>query len=216
METLVAQVAPAPKKGKAAPNIYWTIKQNWNGVLWAQIWPNEAYGWREVKKQTGKSRSQIEATYDWSMVRVHISELAPGLGVVETADHHLDDATAIPIEIEGVGGLIDTDRTHLPSGVYFLYFRGTLQYVGQSIAPAARLHQHRQVGRVFDRAFVLPVPQSMLDQVEGALIRRFRPPLNVTMPIIGLDDGARVLSDLGFSDHVLRQDDAIAASGECT
>lgn len=198
METLVAQVAPAPKKGKPASNIYWTIKQNWNGVLWPQLWPNEAYGWREVKKQTGKSRSQIEAMHDWSMVRVHVSELTPGLDIPETADKNLDDATAIPVEIEGVSGLIDTARTHLPSGVYFLYFRGTLQYVGQSIAPAARLHQHRQTGRVFDRAFVLPVPQSMLDQVESALIRKFRPPLNVIMPIIGLDGDDQILSKLGF------------------
>jgi hypothetical protein len=191
------------KKDRPAPNIYWTIKQHWNGVLWAQLWPNEAYGWREVKKQTGKSRAQVEATGDWSMVRVHVSELAPRLGIAEPPELNPgEDASAVPSEIKGISGLIDADRMHLPVGVYFLYFRGVLQYVGKSIAPASRLHQHRQLGRVFDRAFVLPVPQSMMDQAESALIRRFRPPLNVTMPIIGLDDDANVLSKLGFNAEI--------------
>jgi len=204
MEALIAQVAPAPKKSKPAPNIYWTIKQNWNGVLWPRLWPNEAYGWREVKKETGKSRRQIEATHDWSMVRVHVSELTLIAPADLSSERALDEAIpAIPLEIDGVSGIIDAGRMHLPSGVYFLYFRGVLQYVGKSVTPASRLNQHRQVGRVFDQAFVLPVPQSMLDQVEGALIRKFQPPLNVTMPIVGLDDDARVLADLGFQGRLL-------------
>ncbi|MFL9904389.1 GIY-YIG nuclease family protein [Paraburkholderia fungorum] len=112
----------------------------------------------------------------------------------------------LPIELRSVGKVFDVSNNLLPTGVYFLYLGGVLQYVGQSIEPATRLSQHRHSGKVFDRAFVIPMPAFMLDRVEGALIRHFRPPLNGnTAPRCDIPK-EDVLSQLGIIEQIL--DDA--------
>lgn len=110
----------------------------------------------------------------------------------------------IPTELRSVGKVFDVSRNLLPTGVYFLYLGGVLQYIGQSVEPATRLSQHRHSGKVFDRAFILPVPAFMLDEVEGSLIRHFRPPLNGnTAPAVERQRATDTLTQLGFIEKVL-------------
>jgi len=109
----------------------------------------------------------------------------------------------LPIELRSVGRVFDVSNNLLPTGVYFLYLEGALQYIGQSIEPASRLSQHRRGGKMFDRAFVIPVPAFMLDQVEGALIRHFRPPLNGNTAPRGDGNHEETLAQLGILERIL-------------
>jgi hypothetical protein len=64
-----------------------------------------------------------------------------------------------------------------PSCVYFLIKESRVVYVGQSINLAARIGTHQQE-KDFDRVVYMWVPESELDEVEGALIRALKPKLN--------------------------------------
>lgn len=65
-----------------------------------------------------------------------------------------------------------------PPGVYFLInLQNEIVYIGQSLNPLGRLSEHRKT-KEFNRAYMVPVPSSSLNAVEGALIRLFKPPLN--------------------------------------
>ncbi len=115
----------------------------------------------------------------------------------------------LPLELRSVGKVFDVSSNLLPTGVYFLYLGGKLQYIGQSIEPASRLSQHRHSGKVFDRAYIIPVPAFELDRVEGALIRHFRPPLNGnTAPRIDKALATDTLAQLGFLEQVMEEPEA--------
>ncbi|WP_158601903.1 hypothetical protein [Pararobbsia silviterrae] len=58
-------------------NVFWTVKHNWNGYLWPRTWPNEAHAWREVEKENGKTKAEIKATHDWSIVPIRLVEAKP-------------------------------------------------------------------------------------------------------------------------------------------
>lgn len=61
-------------------------------------------------------------------------------------------------------------------GVYFLCQSSEVVYVGQSTSPAGRVGQHSNKGEIkFDRVYLLPVPQSELNDVESAFIRTIKP-----------------------------------------
>lgn len=65
-------------------------------------------------------------------------------------------------------------------GIYFLVKGNKVVYVGQSISPLSRIGTHGlDEHKDFDRAYIFPVPRSLLDSVEGALIRWLRPPYNI-------------------------------------
>lgn len=67
-----------------------------------------------------------------------------------------------------------------PGGwVYILLLAGKVIYVGQSTDLNARIGSH-VAAKSFDRIIAMPVAGNarMLNAVEGALIRHFRPPLN--------------------------------------
>lgn len=67
-------------------------------------------------------------------------------------------------------------------GIYFLYSRDRLVYVGQSVNIHARIAQHWQT-KTFDSFAYIQCDESHLDVLESAYIHRLRPPLNVTAPI---------------------------------
>ncbi len=96
---------------------------------------------------------------------------------------------------------------HLPAcpgpGVYFLLRDDRLVYIGRSIQPVARIAQHRYQ-KTFDRVFFLGVPAEDLDAVEGALIRRFRPPGNTRLAGGDQSNDLRVLDK--YSLQVLGSD----------
>lgn len=115
---------------------------------------------------------------------------------------HIHD---LPTELKSVGKVFDVNKYLLPSGVYFLYLRGELQYVGQSIEPSIRLAQHRNAGKMYDRAFLVPCPGFLMDKFEGALIRHFRPPLNGNMSPRGTCPDRDTLEELGIIEKILEE-----------
>jgi predicted GIY-YIG superfamily endonuclease len=61
------------------------------------------------------------------------------------------------------------------AGVYFFFKDRRLKYIGKSKDVDKRINQHQGNGREFDLAISAAVPISMLDMVEQALIKAFRP-----------------------------------------
>lgn len=55
--------------------VYWTVMQNWDGKLWPRLWPNEKWAWREMKRETGLTRTQIMKRCDWTLVRVALTRV---------------------------------------------------------------------------------------------------------------------------------------------
>ena len=98
--------------------------------------------------------------------------------------------------------------------VYALFSEGEIVYVGQTASLAPRLLQHRVGGtpfcaaKTFDRAFALELPAEDAAAYEGALIRRFNPPLCVGAPKDESRD-AEVLARLGL-DYDQSKRDAFA------
>ncbi|OQW32901.1 MAG: hypothetical protein A4E19_05990 [Nitrospira sp. SG-bin1] len=74
--------------------------------------------------------------------------------------------------------LCECPAIDVPPCVYFLIDRETILYVGQSCNLPARLVQHSQAGRQWERALFLPVPESELLQVEAHWIRALKPSWN--------------------------------------
>jgi len=66
----------------------------------------------------------------------------------------------------------------VPPCVYFLIDGETILYVGQSCNLPARLMQHSQIGRHWERALFLPVPEAELLKVEAHWIRALQPRWN--------------------------------------
>ena len=62
--------------------------------------------------------------------------------------------------------------------VYFLIFDREIVYVGQTISLPKRLQEHRALGKVFDRALYLLVPENELLGRESQFIKALRPRLN--------------------------------------
>jgi len=141
------------------------------------------------------------------MVNANIIEACPGIAdfghFTLRVISDKPNVTDLPIELRSVGRVFDVANNLLPTGVYFLYLNGVLQYIGQSIEPATRLSQHQHSGKVFDRAFVIPVPSFLLNRVEGALIRHFRPPLNGKTAPINDEPDEHTLTQLGIIERIL-------------
>lgn len=73
--------------------------------------------------------------------------------------------------------LVSAPQPAQMSGVYFLVRDNRLVYIGQSKSVWRRIAVHSVE---FDRAFVIPTPESDLSRIEGSLIRHFRPSDNVS------------------------------------
>jgi len=87
-------------------------------------------------------------------------------------------------EIEQLPGV--EDISHLVKkrcGVYFLFRKGQLFYIGQSGDIVARVLQHAKYGAgIFDRVLFVPVPRDDLLRVEAEMIERFKPERNLVRP----------------------------------
>lgn len=61
-------------------------------------------------------------------------------------------------------------------GVYFLCLGAEVVYVGQSVSPASRLATHRRDNsKMFDRAYLIPIPETDLNDVEAMFIKALNP-----------------------------------------
>lgn len=64
------------------------------------------------------------------------------------------------------------------NGVYFLFDRQRLTYVGRSRNCAQRVIEHRRNGRPFDAHYIMAVPNNETGWVEMALIKALEPKQN--------------------------------------
>lgn len=84
---------------------------------------------------------------------------------------------AIPESIQHIKGL--KNLSTYPPGIYFLVDGDEVVYVGQSMHPATRLKEHDRDGRkTYTHAFLLPTPESDLNDLETLLIAQLRPKFN--------------------------------------
>lgn len=98
-------------------------------------------------------------------------------------------AVDAPETIREIDNLKQVPINLYPPGIYFLVKDDEVVYVGQSVNPIARIGNHTD--KDFDRAYMIPVPSSMLNDVEGALIRAINPPLNSGSRKIAVGPGNR-------------------------
>ena len=96
--------------------------------------------------------------------RIKVVALVPGM---------VDKPPASIANIRELGQIHATDYA---PGVYFLCRGNEVVYVGQSTAPSARITSHwRSPSKKFDRVYLLPVPESDLNDTEAAFIQMLRP-----------------------------------------
>lgn len=95
-----------------------------------------------------------------------------------TVNVEREPCNTAPAAIRDIPELVELPISGV-SGVYFLVKGDQVVYVGQSISPLSRIGTHGGTQwKDFDRAYVFPVPEELLNAVEGALIRWLKPPLN--------------------------------------
>ncbi len=88
----------------------------------------------------------------------------------------------IPLALAAVQDrLFECPAMDIPPCLYFLVQSDMVVYVGQSRGLTARMVQHSQTGKQWDRAFFMPVPESELFRVEAQWIAALQPPLNRTI-----------------------------------
>jgi predicted GIY-YIG superfamily endonuclease len=104
-------------------------------------------------------------------------------------------AKEAPEAIREITGLRDISAFLCPPGVYMLVHNSEVVYVGQSVSPAARIATHIQGDKIFDNAYLVPVPSQQLDEVEGAIIRELKPKYNFTERGILLAPGRKDIDD---------------------
>lgn len=103
-------------------------------------------------------------------------------------------------------------RPDLRSGVYVLFDGAEVVYVGASKDVRLRLATHRQRPQTashlpkkkFDRALWMPLPEVVLPDYEGALIRAFLPKYNSRAPLDRGND-AEIMGGLGIA-HLAGRD----------
>lgn len=87
----------------------------------------------------------------------------------------------LPIELQGMRGRVYSGLSDIGVNtpcVYFLINNGCIVYIGQSVALATRLVEHRSSGKAWSRVVWIPCPPEHLSHVEQWWIRHVRPPLN--------------------------------------
>ena len=131
------------------------------------------------KLDGGTPMFQIAETKKWiaanMLTRVEGKDLPINLKVcVEPPKASVIDA---PISIRGIENLRTLPHYNMSPAIYFLVKEDEVVYIGQSTNPAARAATHEST-KIFDRVFLLPVPRSAMNGIEGALIRLLQPKLN--------------------------------------
>jgi len=94
--------------------------------------------------------------------------------------------TIIPLELIAIRDLFELPMSRIttPPGVYFLCQDGKIMYIGQSVNVASRIVSHvKEKAKKFNSVFFIPCPINRLDDLEGALIRKYKPELNGNAPV---------------------------------
>jgi len=69
-------------------------------------------------------------------------------------------------------------RANQIAGVYFLFLRRHLVYIGQSICCLRRLGQHRDRGMIFDEAIIIEAHSRDIIDLESYYVTMLKPPRN--------------------------------------
>ena len=81
-----------------------------------------------------------------------------------------------PSSISNVPNLQQIPKNEYQPGIYFLCKDSEVIYVGQSVSPSSRIGTHSgDKTKDFDRVYLLPTPQSELNDVEAAFIHHLMP-----------------------------------------
>lgn len=92
------------------------------------------------------------------------------------------DTDNLPQELETITNNvyeIPFSFVSIPSGIYFLYMRDELVYIGQSKYVGLRVSTHFMEGnKIFDKAYFMRVDINSLLEVEADLITKFKPKYN--------------------------------------
>lgn len=86
-----------------------------------------------------------------------------------------------PNELSGIKELYTIPKNEFiaPPCIYFLCKEKKIQYIGQSVTLRSRIKQHIDDGwKDFDEVFFMLCPVARLTELEGLLIKRYKPPLN--------------------------------------
>jgi hypothetical protein len=89
----------------------------------------------------------------------------------------------VPEELRQISGLFSfpLGQTSAASGIYFLCYEGKIQYVGQAKILMSRISSHLSENiKKFSHVYFITCPEKQLTELEGALIRHFHPPLNIS------------------------------------
>lgn len=107
------------------------------------------------------------------MVRCNGADLPFNLKITVPAEQITEQA---PFSICNLKGLQQVPKYGFNSGVYFLCWGTEVVYVGQSTNPSTRIASHvSEAKKIFDRVYLLPVPEHDLNNVEGAFIDALKP-----------------------------------------
>ena len=69
-------------------------------------------------------------------------------------------------------------RANQIAGVYFLFLRRHLVYIGQSVCCLRRLGQHRDRGMVFDEVMIIEGADEDISDLETYYVTMLKPPRN--------------------------------------
>jgi len=167
-----------------------------------------------LKEQLREAKEQLkEAKKEKARLAHKINQgtVSPSVNEITT----YSPLKALPSFLSAMDGVVEITIQDVGPGVYFLFKKGELVYIGQSVSVYGRVaHYKNSEGnehKDFDRVFVLPVKRESLNQVEAALILTLRPRLNgrhksgrmfsanLLRPI------SEVLSDIGLTEDVISE-----------
>ncbi len=131
--------------------------------------PSELKEWLEsnlVKYQKGHFSPQFHFNY-------FDKDLMPAKSLIPQELSRISDLFELPLEI-----------LRTPPGIYFLCKDGKIVYIGQTANVARRITDHlSQIDKEFDTVFYISCPLIKLRELESALLRYYKPPLNLTCRI---------------------------------
>lgn len=98
-------------------------------------------------------------------------------------DHKIKTYHEVPTELCKIKNLFELPIENIksPSGIYFLCKNSVIQYIGQAVSINNRVGNHLKDGlKDFNKVFFITCPEANLFSLETALIRYFKPPLNIS------------------------------------
>lgn len=116
---------------------------------------------------------------------------------METKATNMNEVIKAPVDLLALKGIrkLRIDFMNTNSGIYFLCMNNEIVYIGQSVNVTSRVAQHLgEKQKYFNNSFFINCPIDKLDEMEFALIARYKPKYN-----------RRYKKDVHINDKVLMQ-----------